>query len=381
MFGGVILPAMSSIRFTLEATCPVTGARAGTLQTPHGVIETPVFMPVGTQATVKTVPFEALEGMDAQIILSNALHLMLRPGADLIQEAGGLHGFNTWKRPILTDSGGFQVFSLSKLRKISDEGVHFVSPLDGRKHFLTPESMTDVQNKLGADIIMAFDECHAPGSREEAIVALERTFRWARRCIEAHARPHDQALFGIIQGGLFEDLRARSAEQILSLPFPGYAIGGLSVGESKADMVRLLRHTTPFMPKDKPRYLMGVGTPEDLLAAIQLGVDMFDCVMPTRIARHGTAWIAGRKAAIQNAEFTRDWQPLDPDCTCPTCGRFSRAYIRHLFKAKEYLAYTLLSIHNVHVLVHQMKTARQHILAGTFPQWLKEQPWQLLPLD
>jgi queuine tRNA-ribosyltransferase len=372
---------MSPIRFTLEATCPVTGARAGKLETPHGVIETPVFMPVGTQATVKTVPFEALEAMDARIILSNSLHLMLRPGADLIAEAGGLHGFNTWKRAILTDSGGFQVFSLSKLRKISDEGVHFVSPLDGKKHFLTPESMIEVQNKLGADIIMAFDECHAPGSRDEAIVALERTFRWAKRCIEAHGRPNDQALFGIIQGGLFEDLRERSAEQILSLPFPGYAIGGLSVGESKEDMVRLLRHTTPFMPKDKPRYLMGVGTPEDLLAGVRLGVDMFDCVMPTRIARHGTAWIQGRKAAIQNAEFTRDWGPLDPNCICATCQRFSRAYIRHLFKAKEYLAYTLLSIHNVHVLVHQMQTARQHILAGTFPEYLKEQPWQLLPVD
>ena len=372
---------MSPIRFTLEATCPTTGARAGRIETPHGVVETPVFMPVGTQATVKTVPLDALQAMDARIMLSNALHLMLRPGEDLIDAAGGLHEFMTWDRAVLTDSGGFQVFSLAKLRKITDRGVEFVSPINGQKHFLTPESMIRVQNRLGADIIMAFDECHAPGSREDAVIALERTTKWAKRCLEAHERPDKQALFGIVQGGLFDDLRTISAEQITALPFPGFAIGGLSVGESKADMIRLLRHTAPMLPKDKPRYLMGVGTPEDLLVGVRLGIDMFDCVMPTRIARHGTAWVEGKQTAITKACYTRDFGPLDANCTCSTCKRYSRAYLRHLFKAKEYLGYTLLSIHNIHVLVNLMQQSRQHILAGTFPRFLQEQVWPLLDIE
>ena len=341
-----------------------SSARLGQLVLTHGVVETPVFMPVGTQATVKTLTPDELYEMDTKIILGNTYHLYLRPGEDLIEKAGGLHSFMNWQNNMLTDSGGFQVFSLSKLRKITDEGVYFNSHIDGSKHFLTPEKVMDIQQKLGADIAMCFDECSPyPCSYEEAAAAVRRTTQWAGRCQAVHCR-EDQALFGIVQGNVFPDLREKSAFDLVEMDFPGYAIGGLSVGESKEEMYHMLDLTHKLLPPAKPRYLMGVGAPEDLLEGVRRGVDMFDCVLPTRLARHGTAYTRRGKITIKNAAFTADFTPLDTDCSCYVCQNYSRAYLRHLFKAGEILALRLLSYHNVYFLARLMENIREAIRAG-----------------
>lgn len=360
--------------YQLEAVCPQTGARAGRFLTHHGAVETPVFMPVGTQATLKSVPHHPfLTEMETQIILANAYHLYLRPGTELVKKAGGLHRFMNWSRPILTDSGGFQIFSLSSLLKVSDEGVNFQSPRDGAYHFITPEKAMQIENDLGADIIMAFDECLPHDADfERTAASIERTRRWAERCLEAHACTDEQALFGIVQGGMFKELRERSAQQITALDFPGIAIGGLSVGESMEQMHEVLAWTTPHLPQHKPRYLMGVGTPQDLLRAVAEGVDMFDCVIPTRLGRHGSAMGLHERVIIRNSAHREDFSPLFEDCACYTCTHYTRAYLRHLFKAEEQLGGTLLSIHNIHFLVHLMRDARQAILAGRYGDFLSE---------
>ncbi len=340
-----------------------TGARRGIVHTPHGDIQTPIFMPVGTQATVKSMtPEELKEEVKAQIILSNTYHLYLRPGHEIVKEAGGLHKFMNWDRPILTDCGGFQVFSLSDLRQISEDGVEFKSHLDGSKHMFTPEKVMEIENALGADIIMSFDECCPyPSTYEYTKNSMERTTRWAKRCIKAHARPDEQGLFGIIQGGFFKDLREKSAKDLIELDFPGYAVGGISVGEPKEEFLDILRFTTPLMPENKPRYLMGVGTPDYLIEAAMAGIDMCDCVLPTRIARNGTAMTSHGKVVVRNATYERDWGPLDPECDCYTCKNYTRAYIRHLVKANEILGVRLLSIHNLRFLTRLMETIRTEI--------------------
>lgn len=358
-----------AITYELIKQCPTTGARAGVITTPHGSFETPIFMPVGTQATVKSLSPEELTAMGAGIILSNTYHLYLRPGHELVAEAGGLHKFMKWNGGILTDSGGFQVFSLGPLRKIKEEGVTFRSHIDGSKHFLSPEIATEIQMALGADIIMAFDECVPyPAEHDYAKASTERTSRWAERCQKAHTR-NDQALFGIVQGGMYPDLRAQSARELVAMDFPGYAIGGLSVGEPKPLMYEMLDHTVPYLPARKPRYLMGVGTPDCLIEGVMRGIDMFDCVFPTRVARNGTAMTAKGRLVVKNAEFTRDFQPLDQDCTCYTCRHFSRAYIRHLFKTEEIFGLRLTTIHNLHFLIDFMKKMRQAILEDRFPSF------------
>ena len=351
-----------AVTYELLHECKQTGARRGVIHTPHGDIQTPIFMPVGTQATVKSMtPEELKEEVKAQIILSNTYHLYLRPGQEIVKEAGGLHNFMKWDRPILTDSGGFQVFSLSSLRKITEEGVAFHSHLDGSKHLFTPESVMKTEEYLGADIIMAFDECCPyPSTYEYTKNSMERTTRWAKRCKEAHTT-ENQALFGIIQGGFFEDLRKKSAEDLIALDLPGYAIGGISVGEPKEEFLKMLYYTTPLMPKDKPRYLMGVGTPDYLIEAALAGIDMCDCVLPTRIARNGTALTSHGKVVVRNATYERDWTPLDPECDCYTCKNYTRAYIRHLVKANEILGVRLLSIHNLRFLTRLMENIRTAI--------------------
>lgn len=354
---------MYAVRYELIKTCKQSGARLGRLHTPHGIIETPIFMPVGTQATVKSMTPEELKEIGSQIILSNTYHLYMRPGHELIKRAGGLHKFMNWDKPILTDSGGFQVFSLGPLRKIKEEGVEFRSHLDGSKHFLTPEKAMEIQNALGSDIMMAFDECAPyPADREYVKNSLERTTRWLKRCKDAHNNTDKQALFGIIQGGMYKDLREQSAKEITSIDSPGYAIGGLSVGEPKPLMYDVLEHTTPFMPKDKPRYLMGVGSPDDLVEGVIRGVDMFDCVLPTRIARNGTAMTSQGKVVVRNATYAEDFTPLDPECDCYACKNYSRAYIRHLIKANEILGARLITTHNLHFLLNLMKQIRQAIM-------------------
>ena len=351
-----------AITYELLHECKQTGARRGVIHTPHGDIQTPVFMPVGTQATVKSMTPEELKEVNAQIILSNTYHLFLRPGHELVKEAGGLHNFMHWDRPILTDSGGFQVFSLGKLRKITEEGVEFQSHLDGSKKFLSPEKAMEVENALGSDIMMAFDECCPyPSTYEYTKKSMERTTRWAKRCKEAHKRPEDQGLFGIIQGGFYEDLRKKSAEDLIELDFPGYAIGGISVGEPKEKFIEILQYTAPLMPKDKPRYLMGVGTPDYLIEAAIAGIDMCDCVLPTRIARHGTALTSHGKLVARNATYEHDFTPLDPECDCYACKNYTRAYIRHLIKANEILGIRLLSIHNIKFLTNLMDKVRIEI--------------------
>jgi queuine tRNA-ribosyltransferase len=351
-----------TVTYEFIKECKQTGARLGRVHTPHGIIETPAFMPVGTQATVKTMSPEELKTMDAQIILSNTYHLFLRPGADIVREAGGLHRFMNWDRPILTDSGGFQVFSLAENRKITEEGVQFHSHLNGDKLFISPEKSIEIQNALGADIIMAFDECPPyPADYDYCKQSLERTTRWAQRCLSAHARPHDQALFGIVQGGMYSDLRRQSAEQLTSMDFPGYAIGGLSVGEPKPIMYEVLENTVPLLPKHKPRYLMGVGSPDALLDGTIRGIDMFDCVLPTRIARNGTVMTSSGRVVIRNAKHLRDYGPLDSNCSCYTCKNYSRAYIRHLLKAEETFGIRLTTIHNLHFLLQLMREIRQAI--------------------
>ncbi len=338
-----------------------TGARRGIVHTPHGDIQTPVFMPVGTQATVKSMTPEELKEIGAQIILSNTYHLYLRPGQDIVKEAGGLHNFMKWDRPILTDSGGFQVFSLGDLRTISEEGVEFKSHLDGSKLFFSPESVMKTEEDLGADIIMAFDECCPyPSTYEYTKNSMERTTRWAKRCKDAHVT-ENQALFGIIQGGFYEDLRKKSAEDLIELDLPGYAIGGISVGEPKEEFLKMLRYTTPLMPANKPRYLMGVGSPDYLIEAALAGIDMCDCVLPTRIARNGTAMTWNGKVVVRNATYERDFSPLDEECDCYTCRNYTKAYIRHLVKTKEIIGTRLLSIHNLYFLTKLMERVRMEI--------------------
>ena len=340
-----------------------SGARRGIIHTPHGDIQTPVFMPVGTQATVKSMtPEELKEIVKAEIILSNTYHLYFRPGHKLVEEAGGLHEFMNYDGPILTDCGGFQVFSLGDLRKIYEEGVEFKSYLDGSKHFFSPEKVMEIQNSLGADIIMSFDECvKYPETYEYTKNSMERTTRWAKRCIESHKKPDKQALFGIIQGGFYKDLRKKSVEDLTELDFPGYAIGGISVGEPKENFLDILRYTAPLMPEDKPRYLMGVGSPDYLIEAVLAGIDMCDCVLPTRIARNGTALTWRGKVVVRNATYERDFSPLDIECDCYTCKNYTRAYIRHLVKEKEILGIRLLSIHNLRFLTNLMERVKIEI--------------------
>lgn len=364
----------SPIRFELKKRdASASLARRGELTTPHGVIQTPVFMPVGTQATVKTMAPWELEELGAGIILANTYHLHLRPGEDLVAQAGGLHGFMNWTGAVLTDSGGFQVFSLADLRKISDEGVAFRSHIDGSKLFFTPESVMSIQNALGADIIMAFDECPPyPASREYVETSLRRTLDWARRCKEAHHRPDEQGLFGIVQGGEHKDLRKNSAQALVELDLPGYAVGGLSVGEPKEMMYEVLEYTTPWLPSDKPRYLMGVGSPDNLFEGVERGIDMFDCVLPTRIARNGTVMTSSGKLVIRNAKYAEDFRPLDENCNCRVCQQFSRAYIRHLIKANEVLGIRLTTYHNLYFLMQLMDNIRTAIENDRFLQYKRD---------
>lgn len=354
------------VNYELVAEDRKTGARAGLLHTPHGVFKTPMFMPVGTQATVKTVTPEELEEMGAQIILSNTYHLFLRPGTELIHEAGELHRFMNWNKGILTDSGGFQVFSLGAMRKITEEGVYFRSFLDGSKQFLSPEISIRAQEDLGSDIAMAFDECIPyPADYEYARKSTERTTRWAKRCIKAHQRT-DRGIFGIIQGGMYKDLRKQSAMEISSLPFDGMAVGGLSVGEPHDLMYDILEETIQWMPKGKARYLMGVGTPDCLVEGVARGVDMFDCVFPTRVARNGMAMIHTGRMNMKNKQYERDFRPIEESCGCYTCRNYTRAYIRHLYKSEELLAFRLVTIHNLYFLLQFMRDMREAIVQGNF---------------
>lgn len=348
-------------------------ARLGKITTSRGVIETPIFMPVGTQATVKSMTPEELKEIRSQIILSNTYHLYMRPGHDLIREAGGLHAFMNWDRPILTDSGGFQVFSLGAMRKISEEGVSFRSHIDGSKHFITPEKAVEIQTALGSDILMAFDECPPyPADRRYVKQSLERTTRWAKRCRQVHDPDGRQTLFGIVQGGMYKDLRRQSVEELLELGFKGYALGGLSVGEPKELMYEVLEFTMPLMPEEKPRYLMGVGSPDCLFEGVERGVDMFDCVLPTRMARTGTAMTSQGRVAIKQARYTRDFSPLDPECDCYTCRNYSRAYLRHLYKANEILSARLFTYHNLYFLLRLMENIREAIREDRFAALKKD---------
>lgn len=343
-------------------------ARAGVFHTPHGDLYTPVFAPVGTQATVKAVTPTQLRDLGASLILANTYHLYLRPSAELIADSGGLHSFMGWSNPILTDSGGYQVFSLADTRQIDNDGVTFKSHIDGSIHRLTPEKAIKVQEQLGADIIMAFDECAPPYDYEYNLNALERTHQWVDRCSASKNRT-DQALFGIVQGGIFPDLREQSATTISSYDFPGNAIGGLSVGETKEEMYAMLEVVDPILPEDKPRYLMGVGTPDDIINAVQRGIDIFDCVLPTRLARHNAALTRTGRLNLANASFARDPNPIDITCSCYTCQHFSRAYIRHLINAKEMLSATLLSIHNLFTLIQFTGDIRDAIISGEFERF------------
>ncbi|NER00627.1 MAG: tRNA guanosine(34) transglycosylase Tgt [Cyanothece sp. SIO2G6] len=363
-------------QFHCQKHCSQTQARVGQFETPHGVVETPRFMPVGTLANVKTVTPQHLQATGAQMVLANTYHLHLQPGEDIVARAGGLHRFMGWSGPILTDSGGFQVFSLSEMRSITDEGVTFRSPRDGQMINLTPEKSIQIQNALGADVIMAFDECPPyPVSRDEVEQATDRTYQWLSRCVAAHQRS-DQALFGIVQGGTYLDLRQQAARSLLEFDLPGYAVGGVSVGEPPELIEQIVQATTPLLPQDKPRYLMGVGTYREMAQAIAAGIDLFDCVIPTRLARHGSALVKGDRWNLKNARFREDFSPLDPDCPCYTCQNFSRAYLHHLIHARELLAFTLLSIHNITELIRFTQRIRAAILADRFTTefkaWLKQ---------
>jgi queuine tRNA-ribosyltransferase len=363
------------INYTLQKTH--NQARAGLIKTAHGEIKTPIFMPVATQSTIKALTFNQLNECGAQIVLSNTYHLHLRPGEDLISLAGGLHGWTNYKKPFLTDSGGFQVFSQSNIGncKINDEGAEFIDSFDGKKHFISPEKSISIQNKLGADIIMAFDHCPNGGaSYQEALEAMERTHKWAQICfdthqkaLENHTRPDWQSLFLIVQGGIYKDLRKQSAQFICNFDVPGFAIGGVSVGESRADIDEIVKFTAPLLPENKPRYLMGIGTKEDIVKAISAGIDMFDCVLPTRIARHGAFFDEnGDRKIIKNASYTNDLSPLSANCNCYTCKNHTKAYIRHLFRMHEITAMTLMSIHNLHYLIELCRKIRDEILNDSF---------------
>ena len=349
-----------------------TYARIAELTTPHGVIETPVFMPVGTQGTVKGLEPEEVEKLGAQIILGNTYHLYMRPGMEIMKHAGGLHKFMGWNKPILTDSGGFQVFSLSSLNKITDNGVEFSSHLDGSKHFFTPEKSIEIQNIIGSDIVMAFDQCLEPkATKIEAKKAMERTLSWLDRCYKAQQNPN-QMLFPIVQGGMYNDLRLESLERTVPYAKVGFSIGGLSVGEPKPKMYEILDILAPKYPEDKARYLMGVGSPDCLVEGVIRGIDMFDCVLPTRIARHGLAMTSHGRVNIKNAKYEKDWEPLDAECDCYTCRNYSRAYLRHLYKADEMLSAMLLSNHNLHFLINMMGNIRKAIEEDRFPEYKKE---------
>lgn len=351
------------VRYRLIKTEKHTGARLGELITPHGTFPTPMFMPVGTQASVKLMSPEELKEMGAGVILSNTYHLWLRPGPEIVKEAGGLHKFMNWDQGILTDSGGFQVFSLAENRDITEEGVHFRSHLSGEKMFLSPEKAIQIENDLGPDIMMSLDECPPFFESYEYVRdSVARTSRWAERGLKAHRNPDTQGLFGIVQGAGFQDLREQSAKDLVSLDFPGYSIGGLSVGESKAEMNHVLDFTTPLLPENKPRYLMGVGSPDALIDGVIRGIDMFDCVLPTRIARNGTVMTHHGRLIVKNAKYAHDFTPLDPDCDCYTCTHYSRAYIRHLIKADETFGLRLTTYHNLYFLIHLMADVRQAIM-------------------
>ena len=364
---------MAAVTYELKKICKQSGARLGVLHTPHGDIDTPTFMPVGTQASVKGISPGELREMNAGIILSNTYHLYLRPGHELVREAGGLHKFMNWDRAILTDSGGFQIFSLSTLRKITEEGVYFNSHLDGSKHFLSPEKAMEIENALGADIIMAFDECAPyPSTYEYTKKSMYMTTRWAERCLKAHTNTERQSLFGIVQGGTFADLRKISAQDLVAMDFPGYAIGGLSVGEPAPLMYEMLEETVPLLPDNKARYLMGVGTPDYLIEGAIRGIDMFDCVLPTRIGRNGTCMTSHGKVIVRDAAYARDFGPVDPECDCPACRDHTRAYIRHLIKAGEMYGLRLTTLHNLHFLINLMKQVRYAILNDSLLDFRRE---------
>jgi len=370
---------LDKLSFRLIGADKASAARAVTFSTAHSTVETPIFMPVGTQATVKSMSPLELRQCGCPIILANTYHLHLRPGSKLINEAGGLHKFEGWNGSILTDSGGFQVFSLRDISKITDDGVEFQSHIDGSRHFFSPEAVMEIQHELGADIIMAFDEC-PPSNADPAVIelAVSRTLLWAARCREHHNKLHflhgyPQHLFGIVQGGVIKPLRERCARELVAMDFPGYAVGGLAVGESVESMYDIANYTARLLPEEKPRYLMGVGTPADILECISAGMDMFDCVLPTRNARNGSAFTSSGKLNIRNSMHTKDFvNPLDKKCTCYACSNFSRAYIRHLYMAGEILAIRLMTLHNIHFYMELVRNAREHIIAGTFGEWKKE---------
>ena len=358
-----------AFEYIVEEKSSQTKARLGELSTPHGKIKTPTFMPVGTKATVKAMAPEELKEIGAQVVLSNTYHLFLRPGPDIIKEAGGLHQFMNWDSPILTDSGGFQVFSLGDKNEITEKGVRFNSHIGGAEYFLSPEKSIEIQEALGADIIMAFDECPPySADRDYVLESLERTTRWLERSIKAHKR-RDQALFGIVQGGMYQDLREKSARQVTEFDLPGYALGGLSVGEPKEEMLKVLEYAPDLLPADKPRYLMGVGTPYDLFEAVRRGIDMFDCVFPTRVARNGSIFTHQGRITVSNATYKRDFAPLDKKCGCKVCENYSRAYIRHLHKRNEILGLRLTTYHNLYFLLRLMEKIRNSIVEGSFLEY------------
>jgi queuine tRNA-ribosyltransferase len=365
---------MQPLTFEIEAACPWSGARAGRLKLPHGVVETPAFLPVGTQGTLKGLTFEQVLHCGAEMVLANSYHLYLRPGYQLIEKAGGLNRFVGWDKPILTDSGGFQVFSLGGLRRITDEGVLFKDHKDGKAHFLDPIQSMTIQNALGADIIMAFDDCvKNPATHEQAKAAMERTHTWLTQCVQAHRRADRQALFGIVQGSIYEDLREASARFVTGCDLPGYAIGGVAVGEERSAIEKIVLFTADFLPRDKPRYLMGIGTPWDIAYAIRCGIDMFDCVSPTRLARHGSAFTNQGRISLRTSQFAQELGPLDNDCPCYTCKNHNRAYLHHLVRAKETAGGSLLSIHNITYLIRQTRKCRQAIIDGTFREFFEAQ--------
>lgn len=363
------------LKYELIKKDKYTNARVGVIHTAHGDIPTPIFMPVGTLGTVKTMTVDDLKEMEAKIILGNTYHLYLKPGMDIMKKAGGLHKFMNWDRPILTDSGGFQVFSLADNRKISEEGVMFRSHIDGSKHFFTPEKAIEIQNDIHSDIMMSFDECvDANADYDYVKNSMERTLRWAKRGLDYHKENShpDQSLFGIVQGGMFKDLREKSAKETVAMGFDGYSIGGLSVGETKEEMIDILNFTTPLLPEDKPRYNMGVGTPDYLLESFEAGIDMADCVLPTRIARNGTALTSKGRVVVKNATYKEDFSPLDSECDCYTCSNHSRAYLRHLINAKEILGARLLSYHNLYFLLKMCENIRDAIMNDSFLDFKKE---------